>query len=596
MLKQIKNVLKLIDYPYRGKFLFAIFGAAFVSLIEMLGVGASYPLLLLVSGAEIREGNGVIGIIASFFNTSNRQTLIAIMGGMVAVSFVLKSIVSITFRWWQLGFVNQLEKTARVNLFKGYIYAPYKKHRQKQVPDLHANLAAAISQSYGQVILGSISFFSSSLTAFLLLLVIFYVSPVAATVALFLFGGAGVIIPIILRRRLNQISADVVEAERIAWYASIPAFQAFREMRLFDVSDNFIGKYRLGAEKRASVNRRNSFYSELPKYLTEIIFILGVVSLSLILFNLYPSAQAVSIMGVFTVAAIRMLPSVNGAIASANLVRAGRSGLHILDSEVNQVITHESTNKNFSKGTDFKGDINLYNVSFSYGSGQKKVLDDISLHIPYGSTVAFVGPSGSGKSTLVDIVLGLMEPDEGKVTAGEKDIKSDIRAWQDQLGVVPQNVVMIPGDLRKNIAFGLESSDINDSKVLEAVRATELEELVDSLPNGIYENLGQEGNRLSGGQKQRVGIARALYRSPKVLVMDEATSALDNKTEYKITKTVDNLKGQQTTIIVAHRLSTIKNADNIYYLRGGRLLGQGNFQELEKKIPEFSELVRLGKI
>lgn len=595
MLRQIINVLRLIDFPYCGKMVFSIVGAAAVSLLEMVGVAASYPLLLLVTGTEIVPGNGIVGVLADIIGTTDRKTLIIATGVLVSVSFVLKSLTVILFRWWQLGFINQLERAARVNLFRGYLGVSYNEHRQKQIPQIHTNLATSVSQSYGQVILGLVSLCSHLFTIIFLLAIILFISPLAALIALVLFTGSGISIPYILRKKLHAIGIDMTEADRISWFSSIPALQAFREMRLFDVADNFVDTYRDGASLRASVNRRTSFYSELPKYLIEVIVVLCVVFLALLLFSLYSAEEAISIMGAFSVATVRMMPSVNAAIASVNQVRAGRAGLTILDSEVKHIYALPSALELSSNSTNFEGDIRIKNVSFSYSDGEP-VLKNISLVIKRGTTVAFVGPSGSGKSTLVDIILGMLPPDQGQVLSGNIDIASDLRSWQNHLGVVPQRVVMIPGDLRTNIAFGQKDEEIDDASVINAARSADLDELVAGLTHGIYEDLGQEGNRLSGGQRQRLGIARALYREPSILVMDEATSALDNKTEYKITSTVEHLKGQLTTIIVAHRLSTIRHADKIFYIKNGEILSEGSFEELDQQLEDFSELVRLGKL
>lgn len=593
MLDKIKNVLQLIDYPYRGKVIFSVIGSAIVSLIDMFGVAASYPLLMLVSGADVHQG--VQGMISGFFATDDRQRLIVITAALVATCFIAKSLVMMAFRWWQLGFVNTLEKTARTNLFRAYLDVPFIEHRAKQIPDLHTNLVTAVSQAFNQVILGSISFLAQLFTITTLTIVMFVVSPLAALVAIVLFAGAGAFLPMLLKTKLRAVSSDLTEADRISWYASIPAFQAFREMRLFNVADNFARDYSTGATLRAGAMRRSSFFSELPKYLIEVVFVFGVVVLALLLFNLYPAEEAISVMGVFTVAAMRMMPSVNGAIATVNMIRAGSVGLEILSHEVDKIKRNTPNSALPTSGTEFAGDIEVRNLVFGYDREQP-VLNKVSLRIPQGSTVAFVGSSGSGKSTLVDVILGLLPVQEGEVLSAGKNIHDDVRAWQSQMGVVPQTVYMIPGSLRDNIAFGLDSHLIDDEAVLRAARDADLGDLVDSLPEGIYEDLGQDGNRLSGGQRQRLGIARALCRAPQLLVLDEATSALDNKTEYRITETINNLRGKVTTIVVAHRLSTIRDADQIYYLKNGVVAGQGTFTELEATVPEFAELVRLGKL
>lgn len=238
--------------------------------------------------------------------------------------------------------------------------------------------------------------------------------------------------------------------------------------------------------------------------------------------------------------------------------------------------------------------MHLDRVGFRYSDADSDVLTDVTLEIPFGSSVAVVGPSGSGKSTLIDLILGMHEPSRGTITVDGIDLAGHVPGWRQNIGLVPQSVPMINASVTANVTFDL-AAEVDDH-LLECARAAALTDVVAALPQGWDTVVGEHGNRLSGGQRQRVGIARALYRRPRLLVLDEATSALDNDTEDRVSQTVAALRGRATVIVVAHRLSTIQRCDQIVYLDGGRVLDQGTFAQLRESNADFDRLVRLGEL
>ena len=219
-------------------------------------------------------------------------------------------------------------------------------------------------------------------------------------------------------------------------------------------------------------------------------------------------------------------------------------------------------------------------MSFRYETAQANALSEVSLRVKRGEAVGLVGPSGSGKSTLVDVLLGLMVPSSGVISVDGINAQDRIRWWQDQIGYVPQSIFLTDDTLRKNVAFGIPNSAINDVAVDAAIRAAQLEEFVKTLPLGLETFVGERGVRLSGGQRQRIGIARALYHNPDVLVLDEATSSLDTETEHGVMQAVQALQGEKTVIIVAHRLSTVEYCDRLYRLESSRIVDEGTFEEV----------------
>jgi ABC-type multidrug transport system fused ATPase/permease subunit len=245
-----------------------------------------------------------------------------------------------------------------------------------------------------------------------------------------------------------------------------------------------------------------------------------------------------------------------------------------------KVTVPEPAVKNANSASIFQQEISLSGISYTYPSASASAINGLSLTIPKGESVGFIGPSGSGKSTLVDLILGLLTPNAGHVAVDGQDIQQNIRAWQDQIGYVPQSIYLTDDTLRRNVAFGLSNEQIDDAAVRHAIQAAQLEEFVSNLPDGLETLVGERGVRLSGGERQRIGIARALYHDPAVLVLDEATSALDTATESGVMKAVTALQGIKTILIVAHRLSTVGHCDRLYRLQGGEVAAEGVTAEM----------------
>ena len=279
------------------------------------------------------------------------------------------------------------------------------------------------------------------------------------------------------------------------------------------------------------------------------------------------------IIGLFAASAFRLLPSVNRVITAVQYLRFT---LPVINTIYDEVRLFEKIKASPSRGMlSFEDNLSLSNVNFNYLNTKSQTLVDINLRVPKGSTIGFIGESGAGKSTLVDIILGLLTPETGKVKVDGVDIETSIRGWQERIGYVPQSIYLTDDTLRRNIAFGLHDEKIDENSVLGAVEAAQLDQFVKSLPEGLDTVVGERGVRLSGGQQQRIGIARSLYHDPSVLVLDEATSSLDTDTEREVMDAVRKLHGKKTILIVAHRLSTVEDCDYLYHLKAGKVIDEG---------------------
>jgi ABC-type multidrug transport system fused ATPase/permease subunit len=287
--------------------------------------------------------------------------------------------------------------------------------------------------------------------------------------------------------------------------------------------------------------------------------------------------EIVPVVGLFAATAFRVLPSVNKVVGSRQLLKVSRNAIETIYSDLQLPLLSKT---GLNEETLEFGTLQVENLTFTYEGIAESVLNNVNIHIEKGEAVGFVGQSGSGKSTLIDIMLGLLEPQNGSILINGQTIENVKQSWQKQIGYIPQTIFLMDDSLRRNIAIGIADSEIDEVAIQEALKSAQLEDFVASLPEGLDTVVGERGVRLSGGQRQRIGIARALYHRPSVLVLDEATSSLDTETEHGVMQAVQALQGDKTVIIVAHRLSTVEYCDRLYRLDAGRIVDEGTFDEV----------------
>ncbi len=332
-----------------------------------------------------------------------------------------------------------------------------------------------------------------------------------------------------------------------------------------------------------------------PRPLIESIAIAGLmVAMAVILANGENINAVLPVLGIFGVAAFRIMPSLNRLAANFTRMRISRAAV---DNVLADLDLRASARWEDADGKPRKimpsGEILFDKVSYSYPSSAGTAVNELSLSIPEGGSVAFVGESGAGKSTVINLLLGLFDPSSGTITMAGRDTRADIRAWWRHIGYVPQSIYLFDDSLRRNIAIGVEDSEIDEAALERAIKMAALGPMVGSLPQGVNSVIGEDGARISGGERQRIGIARALYRDPDVLVFDEATSALDNDTEKFIMQSIDGLRDRKTIVFIAHRLSTVRQCDRLFLMDNGVLADSGDYETLASRNAAFRRLAAL---
>lgn len=573
-----------------------------VSLLDLLGVAVILPVIQVAMGNDYTSG--YLGQIHSILGSPEREDFILLMSGILVASFVFKGIFSLVIKWWSSGFIARQQTASSVAVLGAYLREPYTEHRKRTTAEILQITGSANAQVYGGYVGGILSIIGEGLSIVLLMGLLAAVMPLETLIAFLYFGFAAYLIQSFLKKRNIATGYVVWTKELESSGATLTAIDGFRENIIHGITERSLFNYQQARIDAVEAGRRKGFYFELPKYLLEIVFI-GGIAIIMGVMVLNGGIQQIAYMAVFAAACIRILPNFVRVIATLGSVRNAFPSLEKYETAIREInagpFTFLEKEPEIGEFAQIKSSIRQFNISvenlsFRYPDGDHDVLKSLDFSVPSGTSVAFVGGSGSGKTTLIDLILGLLKPSHGRVLVNGEDIHSDIKAWNENIGYVPQDVFISGKTVREEIAYGLTPEEINEDRVWECVRLAELEDVVKSLELGLDTKIGENGTRLSGGQRQRIGLARAFYRNPSVLILDEATSALDNETEHKITKAINRLTEGRTVFIVAHRLSTVRDVDQLLFMSHGEIMTRGTFSEVRAQNAEFARLVELGQL
>lgn len=540
--------------------------------LETLGVGMIIPAIAVMTQGDLVTRYPLLGPWLSRLGNPTQQQLI--VGGMMVLVgvYTLKGLFLAFLAWRQAQFVREIQVSLSQRLFSGYLRQPYVFHLQRNSAQLIRNVTGEVN-GISAVTQQGLMLITEMLVMGGISLLLFSVEPIGAIVVLSTLGIAGGVFYRLTRQRILfwGKARQLHDGLRIQHLQQ--GLGGAKDVKLLGREEDFLAQYQVHNTGSARVAQRLSVLQVLPRLWIELLAVIGLAALVLVMMKQGKSLDVLlPTLGLFAAAAFRLMPSVNRILATLQRVRFNLPVIDTLYEELQQLIADPPLSDGVS--FPFEEALSLEQVSFRYPLAENYSLKQISLVIPRGTSVGFVGQSGAGKSTLVDIILGLLSPGAGVVKVDGVDISTNLRGWQNQIGYVPQAIFLTDDSLRRNVAFGLSSDQIDESAVWRAIQAAQLEEFVNGLPEKLDTVVGERGIRLSGGQRQRIGIARALYHDPAVLVLDEATSSLDTATERGVMEAVRALHGDKTIFIVAHRLSTVEHCDFLFRLEKGRLIDE----------------------
>jgi len=598
--KTTRRALRIFSKTDRRKIRIITIVQIFLGILDLAGVAIIGILgALAISGIQSRAAGDRVQQILEllYIDGFTFQIQVAILGGLSAGTLVLRTILSVIFTRRILFFLSR--KSAHISsnlvsrLFSQNLLEVQSKTSQEV---LYAILAGVNTISLG--IIGTLVTLATDLSLFMLMTMgLFIVDPLMAIGTFTIFGIAAFILYQLMNKRALEIGIQAAELSVKSNEMILEVLNSYREAIVRDRRSFYVAQIQRDRITMANNSAEMAFMPNISKYVLESVVIFGSLVIAAIQFLTQDATRAVAVLAVFLAAGTRIAPAVlrlqQAAIQIKSSLGSAIPTLDLIESLENYSPQPDETNECEFSYPNFIPQIEISNLNFCYPNSELDTISEVSLIIPEGSSVAFVGPSGAGKTTLIDLVLGLLEPKSGKVTLSGIDPIQAIKTWPGAISYVPQDVIIINGTIRDNVTLGFPKESQRDFEIIRSLKIAQLWSFVENLPNGLDAQVGERGSKMSGGQRQRLGIARALFTNPKLLVLDEATSSLDGMTELGISKAVEALSGEVTVVIIAHRLTTIRNVDKVVYLDKGKIISTGNFDFVRSQVPDFDAQAKL---
>jgi ABC-type multidrug transport system fused ATPase/permease subunit len=595
----IRACLDVFSKKDKQKIFAVVVIQTFLGALDLLGVifvgiiGA-----LAVTGIQSNSPGNRVSRALNFLGlegfTLQQQT--AVLGLVAAFIFVGRTILSVLFTRKILFFIGRRSAIISGSLVTRVLQLNNLEINRRTVQEtIYATTTGVVAVTLGVV--GTLVAIIADVSLLLVMACgLLFIDPLVATSTFLLFAGVGLgLFKLMQNRAINLGNRDaqlnVLSNERISEVLTSYREATVRSRKSYYAHEIAEARYRL-----SDVLAELAFLPSISKYVIEGTMIVGGVIVAALQFALQDSRHAVATLAVFLAAGTRIAPAIlrvqQGSLLIKSNLGSAKSTLELIATLPESGESHPVPIFQDSY-PELEANIEVVNVSFTYPGSEISALTDINLSIREGSTCAIVGPSGSGKTTLADLILGMFDPTSGRVTIANHSPSDILKRFPGAIAYVPQDVSIINGTIRENVALGFPISEATDARILWALKTAQLEDLINSLPLGVDSPVGPRGAKLSGGQRQRLGIARAIFTKPLILVLDESTSALDVQTELDVSKAITEIPYPVTKLVIAHRLSTVQNADQVVYIQDGVVLATGKFDEIRQKVPNFDIQAKL---
>lgn len=542
--------------------------------LEAIGIGIIAPLMAILNDTKIMHKYPIILDIMNLFGLKNHNSFFVFCVIIVALIYVIKAIYLTIFYNSQMNFVYGIKQRISELLYNKYLKKDYSYHVNNNSSSMIRNVTGEIDLFIDTNLISSFTFIAESLVMIAVVSLLLYVETIGTLVAFVVVTLYVLVFNKMFKRKINELGNKRQINEKMRMQEVQQGLGGVKEIIILDKADFFLNRFRKYNKASCEVSERYFALQYMPKIWLEFlaIFSLLVIIFILVLYN-RSNTEIISILALFGLASYRLIPSTIRVMNSSHSIGYGEATLDMI---IKETVTSDVTLKKNNPEVNFDKEnlsltIEMQDVSYKYDDTDKLILNHIDLNIPFGVSIGIKGSSGAGKSTLVDLLLGIKHPVQGKILVNNIDIETAMPEWQKYIGYVSQSIYLIDDTIIANVAFGIPSNEINEEEVLEAIKLAQIEEYINSLPNGLYTEVGELGGRMSGGQRQRIGIARAFYRKAKVLLLDEATSSLDAETERQFIESLKFFKGKITTIVVAHKDSVFKYCDQVIEIKEGRI-------------------------
>jgi ABC-type multidrug transport system fused ATPase/permease subunit len=584
MFQTIKKLVSFLDKKEKSNAIKLLLAILIMSLLDLIGVASIMPLISLISNPEIINNNKYLFFVYNYLQFNSFNKFLLFFGQIILCFFLFSIIVKILTTYINLKFTVNCEFNISKRLIEGYFKQPYEWFLNKNSSEIGKNILSEINMVISSGLMPLISLISNLILIILFLTMLFFYNTILTLKVIIILASTYIFIYNLSNSYLKIIGKERAKSNESRFNVIIESFGGIKEVKFGNFENFYLERYLNYAKKFYSSHRISLIIGQLPRFALEGIAFGSIIILLIVLISTGSTLNTViPTIALYTVAGYRLMPALQQIYTSITQIQYSQITIDNLSKEFSDLnINNYNINSNV-KNINFDKTLILKSIYYKYPKTDRYILNNINLTIPQKSKIGIIGSTGSGKTTTIDIILGLLNPNKGIITVDgvELDEKNRIN-WQKQIGYVPQNIFLTDDTIAGNIAFGIDSNDINFEKVENAAKISNLHEfIINELPDGYFTQIGERGVRLSGGQRQRIGIARSLYNNPKILILDEATSALDNQTELLVMQAINNLSNSITIVIIAHRLSTVKNCDNIYVFKNGNIIGEGKYHELK---------------
>ncbi|TGN42028.1 ABC transporter ATP-binding protein [Marinobacter confluentis] len=565
------------------------------ALFEAAGVASIIPFISVLSDPSMVTENAWLAKAYAWTGMESVEAFTVAMGFLFLVVFFVSLGLKALNQWIQLHFSKIRVHTVGSRLLRGYLAQSYEWFLSRHTSKLSTTILSEVNQVISKSLLPAIEMVAQIVVVVALVTLLLIIDPVLAVSATFVLGGAYVIVYLVVRGPLYRFGRRRYLANRERFRVTQETLGGVKDVKVGCLEQNMLERFMPPSFKTANEEVKASVVNMLPGHLMQAVVFGGVVGVLLYLKQAHGSMTgALPVLSAFAFAAYRLLPALQQIFRHITAMRSNSAALDGLIAEIRslEAVPDSRLQEPRTRFPELKKAIELVDIKYSYPSTTELALKSVSVSIGAKERIGLVGSSGSGKTTTVDVILGLLSPSAGRMLVDGVEITADnVRQWQRSIGYVPQHIFLADETITANIAFGIKPEEIDLEAVIRAAKMANLHEFITTrLPEGYDTEVGERGVRLSGGQRQRIGIARALYHDPEVLILDEATSALDNQTEKAVMQAVDTLANQKTIVLIAHRLSTVRECDRIYLLSNGQVVGEGRFDELVRDSAEFSAM------
>ena len=560
----------------------------FSTFLEVLSIGSIPVFVMMITDVDLVLSKISEISYLTFILKYEDSQLIIFSAIFLLLIFLFKNLYLLFVLYFQGKLIMNLRLKISTNIFSYYILMPYEELINKNPAIVIRTIESDVSNTFVYIQ----SFFTiirESLILVSIFILLFITNFFISSISILTLGVPLIIFWYTYKNALKvKGKLFLIESGKKLKLIN-QSLASFKELKISNRENYFLKSFTFITQGLEKLGFFNYLITAIPRLFLEVTALLSIVVVSVLLYLIENDTQSIiPLISLLAVTAVRLIPSLNAITTSLTTLRFRKPSFELIVNEINKLkeknfqIKETTVNVN-NKNFEFKNELIVKNVYFKYQDANKAVLENLNFKIKKGSKVGIIGRSGAGKSTLVDLILGLLNPQEGQIYVDDNKLHEVVDSWQSKIGYIPQEIYLLDDSIKNNIAFGIPKENINEELINNVLKVAQLEKLVHSLPDKLETIIGNKGIKLSGGEKQRIAIARAVYNNPEILILDEATSALDIDNENKILAEINQNLSDKTTIIISHRNNTVKNCDIIYVMEDGKIIDNGKFQDVMER-------------